>query len=284
MTYISKRVKSIWIWAILIIGLAGFAVFYFVPFFLGFYYSTFDVLENEFIGLTHYTALFNSELFRVAFTNTVKFTSLALCLVFIMSFSAAYILRFSVFNRFIPIGLFYLPFVVPTVSISFVWYWLFHHRGLLSNFLYSTIQVQINFFSGNLVYVPILILFLWRYAGFSILVYFMGLCTVPSEYIDAYYMESKSKIFLIWYILLPHEKPRTVYVLLLNLIFSTNIFREIYAVWANYPPRRVYMIQHFVYNNFMRLQYERAAAGGVILALFILFLLAIVLLWERRGS
>jgi len=125
-------------------------------------------------------------------------------------------------------------------------------------------------------------LYLWRYAGFSVLVYLAGFSRLPQEYLDCFYMESSSRLRFIQKVLLPHERPRTFYIFLLNLIFSTSIFREIYVVWAQYPPRQLYMIQHFVYNNFMRLQYERASAGATILALFIWLILAALMVWERR--
>ena len=274
-----------WLLAVFSIGLIGFAVFYLLPFFLGIYYSMFDLLDGRrFIGLAHYSALFQSELFRTALANTARFTFLSLGLIFFVSFGAAYALRFSRLGRVVSRGLLFLPLAVPAVSISFVWLWFFHHRGILSGFFYSTLGVNVNLFHGAGLYVPLLALFLWRYAGFSILIYFAGLSKLPQEYLDCFRLESKSRLKLILYVLLPHEKPRTVYMLLLNLIFSMNIFREIFAVWANYPPRQLYMVQHFVYNNFMRLQYERASTGGVILSLFVLALLAAILFWERRNA
>ena len=281
--FLSKSVESTWLWLVFLFGIIGFAVFYLLPFFLGIYYSLFDLLDGRrFIGFANYTSLFGSELFRTALANTARFTFLSLLLVFVISFCGAYFLRFSHIGRVIPRGLLFLPLAVPAVSISFVWLWLFHHRGHLSGLMHGLMGINVNFFSGAGLYIPLLALFLWRYAGFSILIYFAGLSRLPLEYLDAFRMESKSRLKLIWHVLLPHERPRTVYMLLLNLIFSMNIFREIYAVWANYPPRQLYMIQHFVYNNFLRLQYERAATGGVILALFILLILAAVLIWERR--
>ncbi|MCL1842624.1 MAG: sugar ABC transporter permease [Defluviitaleaceae bacterium] len=279
--FLNKPLNEFWLWAVFCVGVAGFATFYLLPFLLGIYYSMFDMLDgHRFIGLANYSALFRSELFRMALANTARFTFLSLGLVFVVSFGAAYVLRFS--GLFIPRGLLFLPLAVPAVSISFVWLWLFHHRGFLSGFFYSLLGLNINFFSGAGLYVPLLALFLWRYAGFSILIYYAGLSLLPQEYLDSFYMESNSSIKLIYFILLPLERPRTVYMLLLNLIFSMSIFREIYAVWANYPPRQLYMVQHFVYNNFIRLQYERAATGGVILSLFVLLLLAVILIWERR--
>jgi ABC-type sugar transport system permease subunit len=271
-----------WLYAVFGVGLLGFAVFFLLPFFLGIYYSMFDLLDGRrFVGLENYIDLLQNELFRMALFNTAVFTFLSLGLMFLVSFGAAYFLRFSV--RKIPRGLLVLPLAVPAVSISFVWLWLFHHRGFVSRF-FDIFGMSVNLFHGAGLYVPLLVLFLWRYAGFSILIYFAGLSRLPQEHLDCFHMESKSRLKLIFYVLLPHEKPRTVYMLLLNLIFSMSIFREIFAVWANYPPRQLYMIQHFVYNNFLRLQYERAATGGVILAVFVLLILAGILAWERRWA
>ncbi|MCL2198829.1 MAG: sugar ABC transporter permease [Defluviitaleaceae bacterium] len=282
MKFLNRRVNNFWLPAIFSVGLFGFALFYLLPFLLGFYYSFFDLLDGRrFVGLANYADLFSSELFRMAMINTLIFTFLSLALAFVCSFGAAYLLRFSMLGRVIPRKLLFLPIAVPAVSISFVWMWLFHHRGFVSGFFDGI--MTLNLFHGAWLYVPLLVLFLWRYSGFGILVYFAGLSRLPEEYLDAFRIESKSRAKLLWYVLLPHEKPRTVYLLLLNMLFSGSIFREIFAVWANYPPRQLYMIQHFVYNNFMRLQYERAATGGVILSFIVLACLAGILFWEKRG-
>jgi len=282
--YLNQPIKTPWLWTIFILGLIGFAAFYLFPFALGVYYSTVDIIDGgRFIGFAHYAALFNSVLFRTALANTARFTFLALSLMFIVSFGAAYLLHFSKIGRAIPRGLLFLPLAIPAVSISFVWLWLFHYRGLLSGWVFGLFGVNMNLLSGASLYIPLLALYLWRYAGFSILIYLAGLSRLPQEQLDSFAMESTSRLRLIWMVLLPHERPRTFYMLLLNLIFSMSIFREIYAVWANYPPRQLYMIQHFVYNNFMRLQYERAASGSVMLAIFIWVVLAGLMFWERRG-
>jgi len=282
MRFINKYVDDIWLWLIVFIGVAGFLVFYLLPFVLGFVYSTFDLLDNRFVGLTHYRNLLSNELFRVALFNTARFTLLSLGLVMTFGFGLAYVINFSPVGRFVPRGLLLLPLAIPAVGISFVWYWLFHFRGYLSGVVYHTLGITLNLFSGVGLYIPLLVLFLWRYAGFSIFIYVAGMSHLQTAYIDAFKMESKSHFQFMKYVLIPHEHPRTIYLLLLNLIFSTTIFRDIHAIWASYPPRALYMVQHFVHNNFLRLQYERAATGGVILAGFILAILAGIMVYSKR--
>jgi len=281
--FLGKPIRSVWLWAVFIIGLVGFAIFHLLPFVLSIYYSMVDMTDGgRFVGIVHYSALFRSELFLTSLANTVKFTFLSLGLMFIVSFGVAYLLHFTKVGRGIPKEILCLPLTVPSVSVSFVWLWLFHYRGHISSWVYSLFGTNLNLLSGANLYIPLLVLYLWKYAGFSILIYLAGLSRLPSEYLDAFYMENKSKWRLIQTVILPHERPRTFYMLLLNLIFSTSVFREIHAVWAHYPPRQLYMVQHFVYNNFIRMQYERAAAGSVILSMFVLLILVGLLIWERK--
>ena len=282
MKFINKHIDDIWLWLIVFIGVAGFFIFYLAPFILGIIYSLFDLLDNQFVGFANYRNLFNNELFRVALFNTARFTLLSLGLVITISFGAAYIMHFTPLGRFIPRGVLLLPLAIPAVGISFVWYWLFHFRGYLSGFVYNSLGLTINLFSGIGLYVPLLVLFLWRYVGFSIFIYIAGMTHLQPAHIDAFRMESKNHFKFIKYILIPHEHPRTIYLLLLNLIFSMTIFRDIYAIWANYPPRALYMVQHFVHNNFLRLHYERAATGGVIMAGFVLIVLFGIYAYGKR--
>ena len=55
-------------------ALAGFLVFYFVPFLITVWYSvSFGIGKREFVGLDNFKSLFENEMFLLAVKNTIQY-------------------------------------------------------------------------------------------------------------------------------------------------------------------------------------------------------------------
>ena len=59
-------------------SLAGFAVFFIIPFVYTFYYAfTENAFTGKFAGFVNFVALFGNRYFRLAMKNTLRFTALS---------------------------------------------------------------------------------------------------------------------------------------------------------------------------------------------------------------
>ena len=67
-----------------------------------------------------------------------------------------------------------------------------------------------------------------------------------------------------------------LFVTILSLINSFKVFREIYLLTGNYPYERLYMMQHFMNNVFENIDYQKLSAAAVLLALFMVALIAVL--------
>jgi len=70
-------------------------------------------------------------------------------------------------------------------------------------------------------------------------------------------------------------------VLILSLINSFKIFREVYLLTGNYPYDKLYMLQHFMNNTFNSLDYQKLSSAAVLFALIMIIVIAILLTAEH---
>jgi len=52
-------------------------------------------------------------------------------------------------------------------------------------------------------------------------------------------------------------------------VHSFQIFREVYALYGVKPPQSLYLLQHFMNNNFYKLNYQRLSTAAFILIIVI---------------
>jgi multiple sugar transport system permease protein len=254
----------------------GFLLCCIAPLLYGAGLSLFDIFSGRFVGLLNYSEVLQNPVFRRALLNTVVFVVLSVGSLIASSFFLSCLLARKAGQSRIA-QLMALPMAVPAVSISYVWYWTFHYRGYLNSLLSNVFgHLYLNWFSGPLMYLPMVLLFLWKNAGFAVLIYLSGIRGIPKEYEEVLRLDNGGAWARVRYIYWPCLYPQTFFVVIIGLLRSMNIFTEIYAVWSDYPPLPLYLLQHYIYHNYLNMEYGRSVAAAVFLSvLVILFTLAL---------
>jgi multiple sugar transport system permease protein len=111
-----------------------------------------------------------------------------------------------------------------------------------------------------------------------------GLSNIPKEFYEAAYVDGASGFYAFRRITLPCLLPATVLVLLMSIINSFRVFREVFLLMGSHPHESVYMLQHFMNNNFFSLNYQRLTAATTMLAIFMAVLVLILFKLERKIS
>ena len=69
-----------------------------------------------------------------------------------------------------------------------------------------------------------------------------------------------------------------MFVIIMSLINSFKVFREVYLLTGDYPYNSLYMMQHFMNNTFQSLDYQKLSAAAIIMAVFMMVVIGILLL------
>lgn len=263
-------------------SLMGIAVFYIIPYIICIVKSMYA--ENVFVGLENYIKLFKNNTFLLALKNTGVFTVSAIPLLMIISFLLALFLNsFKKVSSFFKSSLL-IPVVVPAASLVCVWQVFFDDYGVINGLLCSTGINTVQFFSSEFSMVMIVFIYVWKYCGFCVILFLAGLASVPQSLYESAKLDGASSFQIVTKITIPMVLPTIFFVFLMEIIYSFKIFREVFSLFGNYPNENVYFLQNFINNNYYNFNYSGLSSASIVLSLFIIVLLLIFFLFERKHT
>ena len=266
MTYKKKAVF------IMLPALAGFLLFFILPFFGSFKYAfTRNAFDSSFVWFDNFKSVLSNHIYRLALGNTTRFTLLGVTAIMLFSLIVSLLFTLAGPKYSFLRAAFILPLLLPTAGVSLIWKVIFNPDGALS---FST-HISSGFW-GELVspqLVPLYLLFLWKYCGFNIILISSAMTGIPSEIYDAARLDGAGLVKIYSRIIVPLIRPALFFCLILSFVNSFRIFKEIYYLFGgDYPPNSVYMVQHFMNNQFSKLNYQLLSAGAIVFTAIIVFL------------
>ena len=73
-----------------------------------------------------------------------------------------------------------------------------------------------------------------------------------------------------------------LFVTILSLINSFKVFREIYLLTGQYPFDSIYMLQHFMNNTFLSLDYQKLSAAAILMSIVMVVIIGILFIVENH--
>lgn len=251
-------------------SLTGFALFFVIPFFMSLYYCfTEGIGGTRFAGFKNFESLLNSESFLLAAKNTLIFNAVAVPLIILISLGFALLLNTGVKGLSFYRSSFILPLVVPVASVILVWQILFHEHGALSQLMQLFGLSAVDWINSGWPVCVLVLLYIWKYCGYNVVLFLAGLNSIPKEYYESARMDGAGPWKCFTRITLPFLAPTGFFVLVLSIINSLKVFRESYQLAGSYPDRHIYMLQHFMNNNFSNLNYQRLSTAAFLLFVLI---------------
>src|SRR5690606_14508646 len=115
-------------------------------------------------------------------------------LLIIVSLSLAVLL-----NRALPLRrlfrtAFVLPLVVPVASIVMFWQVLFDSHGWLNSLLAASGHTAVNWMEGSEARLVIILMYVWKNAGYNMVLLLAGLQTIPQDYYETASMDGAGKL------------------------------------------------------------------------------------------
>jgi len=261
----------------------GVAMFYVIPFFIVVYYSLIDSpLMGNFVFFDNFVRLFQNNAFRLAASNTWRFSIVSVPLAVVLSLLIALMLEAHIplksqFRTF-----FLSPLMVPVASVVLIWQVLFHPNGAVNEAMQLFGFDGIDWMQSAHNQVVVVLLFLWKNLGFNMILFMASLSNIPREILETADTEGAGPIRKLFYIKMRYLSPTLLFVTIFSLINSFKVFREIYLLTGDYPYEGLYMLQHFMNNIFRALDYQRLAAAAVVMTIAMVLIIATLFVAEDR--
>lgn len=264
--------------------LAGFLLFYVVPFGQVMWDSLSQGTGKSqlFVGFYNYQRMFQNKMFLTAFGNTLKFLGLGLPLVLLLAYGLALFLKSRARRSPVLRGVFLLPYVMPVAGTVLLINLLFAERGLVNRLLLALGLPLADWLQSPAAFWVMLLLYLWKSAGYAVVLLLSGLLTIPAEHYQVAQVEGASAAQAFRFVTMPQMWYSLFLALVFSLINAFQCFREMFLVGGEHPHESVYMLQHFLNNSFESLNYQRLSVASVLLFLVIALGLGLCALWVLR--
>lgn len=265
--------------------LLGAFVLYVIPMIISLVYSfTQGVGQLTFVGFDNYVQLFQGGAFLLSLKNTLLFSIMGIPLLIVISLFLATLLNTGVQKMTFFRSAMLYPMIIPSASVVMVWTLFLGDDGIINGYLNKFGINPISFLNSSWSLYIIVLIFVWKNLGYNVILFMTGLNAIPSEYKEAAQLDGASKFRTFMQVTLPLLKPTTFFVLLMSIINSLKIFREVYQMSGGYPNNTIYFVQHFMNNNFESLNYSRLCTAAVILSLIFSVVMFFVFRFEKKSA
>jgi multiple sugar transport system permease protein len=178
-------------------------------------------------------------------------------------------------------GVLLLPWLLPNVVVALLWLWMLDPQlGMINQFLGLFGISRLPFLgSPDQALASIAGINIWRHVGYTALLIFAGLQTIPKDVNEAAAIDGASEMRTFWSITMPLLRPVLVFVLVTSIIGSFQIFDTIAITTRGGPVDATRVIYWYVYEYAFN-RFNMGYATTLAFALF-LILLAITVIQLR---
>jgi multiple sugar transport system permease protein len=272
-------------------GMIIFSVFTVAALIFAFYltFHEWDAINpyKPFVGLQNYRDMIHDKDYRQSIVNTVYYTGVSVPLSMMVGLSIALLLNQPIRFRGTLRTLYYLPVVTPLVAASILWKWLYNgDYGLFNYYLLKTHLIDqplLWLSSENLAMPSVILMTVWMSAGFSMVVYLAGLQSIPEELYEAARIDGAGPFRRLRYITLPMLRPTTLFLLVMGIIGSFQVFTQIFIMTNGGPVNKTTTMVFFIYQaafKFYQFGYASTLAFGLF-AMLLVFTLIQLRLYRR---
>ncbi len=261
--------------------LAGFVLY---PFLYGVLLSLHDTHGFElakFVGLENYgRAILGDAVFHRALLNTILFTGVAVILQTGLGLLLAVVVADTRRGRAFLQFAFFAPFVLASVAVGSVWKYLaapyYGIAATLGSALGFDTQTIAPLADAHWALWAILAAFLWRFAGFNMVVYLAAIEALPREYDEHAVLEGAGRLHRLRRITWPLLWPQTFVLVVLTTLGTLRIFDMVWIMTEGGPSHATETIATDVYvTAFRYLQFGYGQAMAIVL-LFVIVLITII--------
>lgn len=229
--------------------------------------------EYSYIGFSNYKSLLKDENVIIALKNTFLYGVGSTIIQQVIGLSYAVFLNSKFRARGFARTVIYLPIMVASVIMGYIWYFLLQYNGGAINDILIALGIEsIDFIANGKLMVWIIVLInSLQFCGVSMVIYLAGLQNISEMYYEAARLDGATKLQQFKNITLPLLKPAIVTSVTLNLIGGLKLFDAIKALTNGGPGYTTHSLSTLInYTYFNSQSAGYAAAIGIMLFIIIL--------------
>lgn len=281
-----RKRRSNWPSALLFLSptLVIFTVFIAFPIVFSFYLSFHEWNmfsgDRSFTGLANYTEMLAGPEFWRVFKTTAIYTIGTVPINMMLALWIAFILNKKIVGKKFLRAAFFTPVIVSSVAAAVIWRWVFDPNLGLLNFALGGLGIPaVNWISdATAAMVALIIVGVWKTFGINMILFAAGLSGIPEHYYEAAEIDGAGGWDKFYNITLPLLSPTTLFILVLSIIGSFQVFDLVFVLTFGGPLGSTKVLVFYLYEHafkFFNMGYASAVAYVLFAVLFVLTLLQI---------
>lgn len=270
-------------------SLIGFTVFYAVPAIRGLWisFTNWDLLRPaKFIGIENYVKLFQDKEFWNALSVTVYYVLLNIPLQTVLAMIIA-VMMYRLTKSMLIRALIILPWLMPPVVVGLIWLWLLDPNIGIVNVTLKALGLPMVAFLGlpQWAMPAIAMINIWEYVGYTALLIFAGLQSIPGAVYEAASIDGASESQTFWKVTVPLLRPVLVFVIVTSVIGSFQIFDTIAITTKGGPVNATKVMNWYIYEQaFSRFNMGYATTLSIVLFAILIFVSMVQMRIMRAGE
>jgi multiple sugar transport system permease protein len=266
----------------------GLLVFLVWPLLTGLYYSLTEyttLTPPTWVGLENYSRLLTDPVFWNSLKVTVLYVVINIGVQTVVALVIAVLMQ-RLTQSTVLRSLVLAPYLVSNVVAAIVFLWILDTQlGIFNIFLQWIGFDPIAFWASETWVIPTVALVnVWRHMGYTALLLFAGLQSIPTFLYEAARTEGAGEITMFRRITLPLLRPILALVLIMTIIGSFQVFDTISVTTQGGPADASKVLQMYIYEKAFA-QYEFGYASALSVALLvILMVITFAQYWMSRAG
>jgi multiple sugar transport system permease protein len=256
------------------------AIFVIYPVIQLFWVSVHDwnILKDEmtFAGTENFKSVLSESDFWKALLNTFYYVAVTVPVGMAISLGLALLLN----DKIKGVGFFrtavFTPVVTSTVAAGVIFVWLMDYEQGAINYLLQAVGIgKINWLQSERWAMPAVILMtLWKQAGYNMVLFLAGLQGIPDMYYEAASIDGAKRGWQTFrYVTLPLLKPTTFFVFVISVIFAFRSFEQMYVMTRGGPVGATTTLVYYIFDKAFKFgNMGHAAAVSVLMVIIVLLI------------
>jgi sn-glycerol 3-phosphate transport system permease protein len=230
--------------------------------------------EPTFIGIENFVNLFSDPRFIQVLKNTIIYVIGTVPLAIFLAFLFAFLVN----QRIRGVGLsrlsFFHPSILPMVSAATIWmFFLTPDYGIFNEALYFLgYRGPQNWTANpNLALISIMIVALWKNAGYYMIFYLAGMQNLPSEVFEAATLDGASTWQKLRYITFPLLRGTTLFITTIAIIGAFQTVDQIFVLTQGGPSGASTTLLYYLWQ--VRFEFQDVGKASAITVVLIVLLL-----------
>jgi multiple sugar transport system permease protein len=230
--------------------------------------------QYAFVGLSNYQKLLDDPRFLVSLVNTAYYTVASTLPILALPLLLAVLLNRGVAFKALLRGAFFFPFTLSVVTVGLTWLWLLD--PVVGPFNYYMRRLGLPMPSllaepGTAMW-GIVLTSVWWVTGYYLVIYLAGLQDIPRHLYEAAAIDGAGAWRSFWSITMPLLRPVFLFVFVIHIIGSFQIFGQVYVMTQGGPGDATRTVVQHLYETAFQSLFAFGSASAMAWVLFAVIL------------